>query len=74
MSAVADDPGCPQLGVDWNLGDTIGYNIGGLDANGNDTVPAFPGGVSGTGRAIGYTLAVSETSILTPVLAAPTTY
>jgi hypothetical protein len=74
MSAAVADPGCPQLGVDWALGDDIGYSIGGLDGNGNDTVPAFPGGISGTGRAIGYTLTLSETSMITPVLAAPTTY
>jgi hypothetical protein len=74
MDAVASDPACPQLGVDWNLGDDIGYRIGGLDANGVDTVPAFPGGISGTARAIGYTLDVTETPVLTPVLAAPTTY
>lgn len=74
LSAVASDPACPQLGADWGLGDDLGYHIGGLDANGVDTVPAFPGGISGTARAIGYTLTVSETPILTPVLAAPTTY
>jgi hypothetical protein len=74
MSAVATDPACPQLGSDWGLGDDLGYRIGGLDANGIDTVPAFPGGISGTARAIGYTLDVTETPILTPVLAAPPTY
>jgi hypothetical protein len=74
MDAVATDPACPQLGADWGLGDDIGYRIGGMDANGLDTVPAFPGGISGTARAIGYTLDVTETPILTPVLAAPTTY
>jgi hypothetical protein len=74
MSAVASDPACPKLGADWGLGDDLGYNIGGQDANGVETVPAFPGGITGTARAIGYTLAVTETPILTPVLAAPTTY
>lgn len=74
MSASASDPGCPQIGSDWGIGDDLGYKIGGLDANGVDTVPSFPGGVSGVARAIGYTLEVTETPILTPVLAGPPTY
>jgi hypothetical protein len=74
LSAVASDPACPQLGSDWGIGDDIGYQVGGLDANGVDLVPAFPGGINGTARAIGYTLDVTETPILTPVLAVPPTY
>jgi hypothetical protein len=68
MDAIASDPGCPQLGVDWFLGDDVGFNIGGPDANGVETVPGFPGGYKGTGRAIGYTLEVTETPIITPIL------
>lgn len=71
MSAIASDKGCPQLGVDWNIGDDIGFSIGGLDQNGRDTVPAFPGGVSGTARCIGWQLELSNTPIITPVLAGP---
>jgi hypothetical protein len=35
----------PMLGVDWNLGDDIGYEFLG---------PAFPSGFAGTARCIGY--------------------
>jgi hypothetical protein len=54
-SAVAG----PMLGVDWNLGDDIGYEFVG---------PAFPGGFSGTGRCIGYEADDTYTS---PVLYVP---
>jgi len=74
LSASATDKGCPQLGVDWNLGDDIGFNIGGLDANGRDLVPSCPGGYEGTGRAIGWQLELSNTPTVTPVLAAPPTF
>lgn len=69
ISAVASDPACPKLGTEWFLGDDIGFNIGGLDKNGNDRVPAFRGGFVGTARAIGYQLTLSNTPILTPILA-----
>ena len=70
LSAAADD--APRLGTDWVTGDDIGYQIGGLDGDGRDTVPAFPGGLAGTVRAIGWTLTVSDTPIVTPVLAGST--
>lgn len=71
MSAVATEPGCPQLGTDWFLGDDIGFAIGGLDSNSRDTVPGFPGGYTGVARAIGYELTLGNTPIITPVLAGP---
>lgn len=67
LSAVA--AAAPQLFTEWNTGDDIGYIIGGLDINGRDTVPAFPGGKTGIARAIGWTLTLSNTPIVTPVLA-----
>ena len=96
LSAVAAE--APQLFTDWNVGDDIGYTIGGLvfdpttrivvdifidtftdlfgasgpvlvNPNGIDTVPAFPGGKSGVARAIGWTLTLSSTPIVAPVLA-----
>jgi hypothetical protein len=66
LSAMADF--APTLGSDWFLGDDVGYNIGGLDQNGDDTVPAFPGGITGVARAIGYEFTLAETPIITPVL------
>ncbi len=62
----------PHLGVDWFLGDDLGYQIGGLDENGNDTVLAFPGGISGVGRAIAYEIggqSGQQPTTITPILA-----
>jgi hypothetical protein len=49
----------PQLGIDWDLGDDIGYHLEG---------PAFPGGFTGVGRCIGYEADDTYTS---PVLYVP---
>jgi len=59
----------PKLGIDWFMGDDIGFQIGGLDGTGRDTVPAFPGGLTGVARAIGYQLTLDNTPTITPVLA-----
>jgi len=67
MSVIAED--APQLGVDWILGDDIGFQLGGIDASGEDTVPAFPGGLAGVARAVGWELELSETPIITPIIA-----
>lgn len=72
MSAVAAN--APRLGVDFFIGDDVGYVAGGLDANGKYLVPAFAGGLIGVARAIGWDLAISDTPILTPVLTAPTSF
>lgn len=66
LSAVAQY--APQLGVDWNLGDTIGYVVGGTNSNGDETVPAFPGGIAGSARAAGWSLELTDTPIVTPIL------
>lgn len=66
MTAAVES--APRLGRDWSLGDDIGYVIGGLDQNGNDTVPAFPGGFSGTARALGWDLMISGVQTVTPIL------
>jgi hypothetical protein len=60
-----------QLGIDWSLGDDVGYNLGGT-VNGIETVPAFPGGISGTARVAGFQLAPTVNPVLTPVLVSPT--
>lgn len=67
LSAVVSD--APRLGVDWNLGDDIGYVIGGEDRYGNETVPAFPGGRKGIARAIGWQLDLGVVDRVTPILA-----
>ncbi|MDQ0894418.1 hypothetical protein [Agromyces ramosus] len=58
LSAIADK--APQLDVDWFIGDDIGYQI---------TAPAFPNGISGTARAVGWELKPQGTAIITPILA-----
>lgn len=67
LSSIASEG--PQIGIDWGLGDTVGYSIGGLDQSGLDTVPEFPGGLVGTARVLGYTLHPDdETPVVTPIL------
>lgn len=59
----------PKLGSDWFLGDSVGYSIGGQDQNGRETVPAFPGGISGVARAIGWQMQPDiPTPVVTPIL------
>lgn len=63
----------PKLGVDWMLGDDVGYKIGGLEndgtPNGRESVPAFPGGVEGVLRAIGWEMSLDGVQTVTPILA-----
>ena len=72
VSLAASMTNAPRLGVDWSIGDDIGFSIGGIDEAGLDTVPAFPGGLSGTARAIGWELTLGNTPIITPILTDPT--
>lgn len=67
----------PKLGSDWVIGDDIGYSVGGLDANGNDTVLAFPGGISGVGRAVAVEIGGQSgymPTLISPILAQATLY
>ena len=64
----------PRVGVDWNAGDEIGYVIGGVDRHGRELDPAFPGGLVGTARAVGWELAFETDKLpetITPVLQDP---
>jgi hypothetical protein len=67
MTAILSD--APKLGVDWFIGDDVGYVIGGVDSAGVDTVPAFPGGLKGIARPIGFQIDLSGIPTITPVLA-----
>jgi hypothetical protein len=61
-----------QLGVDFSLGDDIGFSIGGLNADGTtEKVPSVPGGVKGHARMIGTELTLADTLLITPILANP---
>ena len=68
LSANLND--APRLGRDWWIGDDIGYRVGGIDSAGVDTVPAFPGGISGTARAVGWKMTLTGVRTVTPILAA----
>lgn len=72
LTAAASE--APTLGTDWMLGDVVGYNIGGLDQLGIETVAGFPGGLSGTARVIGWELTDDATPLVTPILYVPTVY
>lgn len=64
----------PRVGVDWSAGDDIGYVVGGLDRFGRETVPGFPGGLTGVARAVGWELSFANASgpeRITPVLQDP---
>ena len=58
----------PQVGVDWFLGDSVGFQIGGIDSLGNELVPSFPGGFSGIARVAGFELSLGMTPTVTPIL------
>lgn len=66
LSAVVDR--APALGIDWSIGDDIGYVVGGADRHDEQTVPAFPNGLTGVARAIGWELDMTDVWIVTPVL------
>jgi hypothetical protein len=66
LTAVTQD--APRLGVDWGLGDDVGYVIGGKDRYGKETVPSVPGGLTGTARAIGWEMSFGDVDLVTPIL------
>jgi hypothetical protein len=61
MTANSDES--PMLGVDYNLGDDIGFNV---------TAPAWPDGVAGTARLFSYERTLGVTPSITPALVNPT--
>ena len=61
LSAIMAE--APQLGVDWSVGDDIGYQIGVTGF-----VPSVPRGLIGVARAIGFQIDISTTPVITPIL------
>lgn len=57
LSARAD--AYPRLGREWRLGDQVGFKV---------TAPAFPRGIEGTLRPVGWELKLGQSQIVTPVL------
>jgi len=64
--AMTLDAASARPGIDFNLGDVRGFRIGG-DAH---PLLAYPGGVEGTARVIGYTRTFGSVPQVTPVLSA----
>jgi hypothetical protein len=60
-----------RLGVDFALGDDVGFSIGGTNPDGTEKVPSQPGGVKGIARLIGTELTLDNTPLITPILANP---
>jgi hypothetical protein len=59
LKVAADAPGV-QFGTDWNIGDDLGYDLGGG--------VAFPNGLTGVARCIGYE---DDPTYTSPVLYLP---
>lgn len=63
----------PRLGTDWVTGDDIGFSIGGtVPARGGrpsyEIAPAYPGGLRGVVRAVGWELELTGNPEVVPVL------
>jgi hypothetical protein len=52
-----------RLGSDWDLGDSVGYNV--------EPCPAFPDGLTGVARVIAYEITLTT---ITPIFAQPEVY
>lgn len=63
MSLTAAVESAPRLGVDWFIGDDVGFDVGALGQ-----VPAFPSGLVGTARCIGWELSLVEPLTVTPIV------
>lgn len=59
LSLASVTQNAPRLGVEWGIGDDIGYVV---------NSPAFPGGISGVVRAIGWQLDFGNPETITPIL------
>lgn len=60
LTLTANREEAPKLGVDWQLGDDVGFDI---------TSPEFPDGISGTARAVGWELTDTTVTPLVDVTA-----
>lgn len=97
LSLTAAISAAPRLGVDWSIGDDVGYRIGGLiddprtevrddlwselwtetfgvtgrvkvNPDGKPSVPAFPRGLEGVARAVGWEMSLAGVQTITPIL------
>jgi hypothetical protein len=56
LTIAANREEAPRLGVDWGIGDDVGFDL---------TAPAWPDGITGVARAVGWEL--TDTTI-TPLI------
>ncbi|MCL2089840.1 MAG: hypothetical protein FWH11_01210 [Micrococcales bacterium] len=63
LTMTANLDAAPRLGVDWSLGDEVGYVVQ------PGVFPAFPDGLSGVSRAVGWEVDLTGARTITPVLA-----
>ena len=68
LSLSASVEAAPRLGVDWFIGDDVGYDVGGLAADGVELAPQFPGGIRGVARCAGWSRTLGVNPMVTPVL------
>ncbi|MCK9597815.1 MAG: hypothetical protein M0R06_02165 [Sphaerochaeta sp.] len=59
LALVLDYGTAPKPGVDWTLGDVVGFRV---------TSPEFPGGLNGTARARGWSMSLGATPSIEPTL------
>jgi hypothetical protein len=59
LTMVLDYGSAPKPGVDWSLGDTVGFRV---------TSPEFPGGLNGTARVRGWSMSLGATPSIEPML------
>lgn len=62
LSLTAVQSEAPRLGTDWWIGDDVGYGV---------TAPAFPDGLSGVARALGWELTFPRPGQSSPVMVTP---
>jgi hypothetical protein len=77
MTAFVD--GAPAFGPggDWNIGDDLGYVLGGVDGFDailgvpHESVPSVPGGFTGIARTASWERTLDVTPTISPILVSP---
>ena len=71
-SLTAAVEAAPRLGLDWGLGDDIGWSLAARSVSPGRRIPGDPASgwipVEGVGRAIGWEASLSGVETVTPIL------
>jgi len=70
IALTLDLESAPRLGIDWNIGDTVGVVIGGIGADDREKVPSVPGGIDGHARIAGWVRDMAEPQTIIPTVIA----